>query len=435
MRIHANNVAKHKGKEIEVAGFAQKIRKQSKIIFLILRDISGEVQIVIDSNNEALFKKANDCTAESVVKVTGMVVGKPGDDDSAEIQAKTLEILSEADNILPIPVLNKANDETDLQKRLDWRWIDIRKPKNSLIFRVWTTMEAAFREYWLSEGFVQIYSPKFMSTPSESGAELFAVPYFETTAYLAQSPQFFKQMAMASGLERVFEVGPVFRANPSFTSRHDTEFTGYDAEMSYIDSHKDVMESEAKLLAFVLGKVKEKHGAEIKEHFGRTVVVPKLPFPEISFTDAKKLLAKKGISSEKEADLSSEEEKQLSAHFLETEGHEFVFVYDYPYEGRAFYSMRYDDSKLSKSFDLLWNGLEITSGAQREHRYEPLLENMKMKGISMEHMQTYANFFKYGCPPHGGFGMSPSRVLMKLFNLPNVREVTFVYRGINRLDP
>ena len=206
--------------------------------------------------------------------------------------------------------------------------------------------------------------------------------------------------------------------------------------MSYIDSHRDVMESEAKLLAFVIGKIKEKHGAEIHQHYGREVVVPTLPFPEISFTEAKKLLASKGVASEKAADLSSEEEKQLSAHFLETDGHEFVFVYDYPYEGRAFYSMRYDDNpKLSKSFDLLWNGLEITSGAQREHRYEQLLENIKFKNIPMEHMTTYANFFKYGCPPHGGFGMSPSRVLMKLFNVANVREVTYVYRGINRLDP
>ena len=436
MRILNSELTSHIDKKVTVKGFAQALRKQSKVVFIILRDISGELQIVVNESSSEAFKIAKLCATESVLEVTGTVVKRPGQTDAIELQAAEIIILSAADPLLPIPVVEKTNSDTDLQKRLDWRWLDLRKPKNTLIFKVWTTMEAAFREYWVSNGYLEIHSPKFMGTPSESGAELFAVPYFDTTAYLAQSPQFFKQMAMSSGFEKVFEVGPVFRANPSFTSRHDTEFTGYDAEISYVESHEDVMQAEADLLIYVISKIKEAHGEEILAQYGREVVVPSLPFPTITFDDAKKLLGKKGIANEKPTDLSSEEEKELCKHFYEQDGHEFVFVRNYPYAGRAFYSMRYDDSpKYCKSFDLLWNGLEITSGAQREHRYEQLLENTHIKGINTEHMQSYLNFFKFGCPPHGGFGMSPSRLLMKLLNVGNVREVTYLYRGINRLDP
>jgi aspartyl-tRNA synthetase len=274
-----------------------------------------------------------------------------------------------------------------------------------------------------------------MSTPSESGAELFSVPYFDTTAYLAQSPQFYKQMAMASGLEKVFEWGTVFRADPSFTSRHATEFTGFDLEMSYIESVDDVMAKHAELMAGMIKKVKEAHGDAIKKDYDRELVVPELPFPVVTFTEAKEILKGLKVPNTKQSDLSPEEEKAISQYFLEKTGNEFLFVKDYPFAGRAFYSMRYDDNDLCKSFDLLWNGLEMSSGAQREHRYEELKKNLEIKKVSMEHMQTYLDFFKFGCPPHGGFGNGPARLLMKLLGISNIREVTYVYRGINRLDP
>jgi aspartyl-tRNA synthetase len=196
------------------------------------------------------------------------------------------------------------------------------------------------------------------------------------------------------------------------------------------------MDAEERALAYMLKYIKKAHGKEIMAHYGRDISIPKLPFPKISFSEAKAVLSARGVVEEKPTDLSSEEEKELSKYILETTNSEFVFVYDYPYKGRAFYSMRYDENpELCKGFDLLWNGLEITSGAQREHRYNKLLENIQEKEINLEHIKTYADFFKYGCPPHGGYGLSPSRLLMKLFNVGNVREVTYVYRGINRLDP
>jgi aspartyl-tRNA synthetase len=436
MRVLIRELGSHVDKQVIVKGFAQTLRRQSKLVFIVLRDVSGEIQVVVRSEQKKTFDVAKQCSAESVIEVNGKVVKQPGKTGALEVQAKEIRVLSSADPVLPIPVVEKTNSETDLQKRLDWRWIDLRKQKNLLIFKVWTSLEAAFREYWIENGYLEIHSPKFMGTPSESGAELFAVPYFNMTAYLAQSPQFYKQMAMASGLERVFEVGPVFRANPSFTSRHDTEFTGYDAEIAYIDSHHEVMDAEERALAYMLKYIKKAHGKEIMAHYGRDISIPKLPFPKISFSEAKAVLSARGVVEEKPTDLSSEEEKELSKYILETTNSEFVFVYDYPYKGRAFYSMRYDENpELCKGFDLLWNGLEITSGAQREHRYNKLLENIQEKEINLEHIKTYADFFKYGCPPHGGYGLSPSRLLMKLFNVGNVREVTYVYRGINRLDP
>ena len=319
---------------------------------------------------------------------------------------------------------------------MDWRWLDLRKPKNVLIFKVWTLMEEAFREYWISNNYIEIHSPKLIATASESGSEVFEVKYFKTKAYLAQSPQFYKQMAMAAGFEKVFEVGPVFRAEPSFTSRHATEFTSYDAEISFIDSHYDIMDEEERMISCGLQKIKGAYGEEIKKMFNREVVIPSLPFPRISINEAKNILSSRGIISERGGDLSPEEERGLGDYIKEKYEHEFVFVTEYPVTVRPFYHMH--DEKyptLTKSFDLLWSGLEITTGAQREHRYDVLMSQAKKKKMNIKKLQFYLDFFKYGCPPHGGYGMGPNRMIMKLFGIDNVRDAMFVYRGVKRLTP
>jgi aspartyl-tRNA synthetase len=288
----------------------------------------------------------------------------------------------------------------------------------------------------VANNYIEIHSPKLIGAPSESGAEVFEVKYFERKAYLAQSPQFYKQMAMAAGFEKVFEVGPVFRAEPSFTSRHATEFTGYDAEISYIQSHYDVMAEEENIIVHALQKVKKEYGKEIAKTFGREVVVPATPFPKISMKKAKEILAGLKVSSEKAGDLSPEEERKICEYVKEKEGHEFVFVTEYPVAIRPFYHMHDEkDPSLTKSFDLLWNGIEVTTGAQREHRYDVLVAQAKEKGMKLNTIQFYLNFFKYGCPPHGGYGMGPNRMLMKLLGIENVREAMFMYRGVKRLEP
>lgn len=421
---------------MKIAGFVRTIRDQGSIKFLVVHDISGAIQVVVAKANAEAMAVAASLSLESVVEIVGLAKEEKQAPGGIEIAGEQIIILSAAEPELPIPVVEKTSEETDLQKRLDWRWLDLRKPEKILIFKVWTLMEQSFREYWTQNGYLEIHSPKLMNTPSESGAEVFEVKYFERKAYLAQSPQFYKQMAMAAGLEKVFEVGPVFRAELSFTSRHATEFTSYDIEISFIESHQEVMQAEEKVLQFVLEKIKKEFGKEILDLYGRDLAVPVIPFPQITIKQAKEILAKLGIPNEKDGDLNPEEERAIGDYIKEKEGHEFVFITEYPIATRPFYHRRLEnDRNLTKGFDLLWNGLEITTGSQREHRYDVLIEQAKEKGLKTESLQFYLNFFKYGCPPHGGFGLGPSRLLMKIFNIGNVREVLYLYRGVRRLEP
>ena len=435
-RTYIKDVKKHTGKKILLSGFVQTLRKQGGIAFLILRDVTSTVQTVIIKSNTEAFTTIQDLSLESVVTIVGESKENPQAPNGIEVLVETIEVLSKAEPELPIPVDEKGESETNLDTRLDWRYLDLRKQKSVLIFKVWTALEQAFREYCIQNDYLEIHSPKTVVTSTESGSELFQIDYFGQKAYLAQSPQFYKQMAMAAGFEKVFEVGPVFRANPSSTSRHDTEFTMYDIEKSFISSHHDLLDEEEKMMVAILTAIKNKYGKEIKEIYSQDIEVPNQPFPRVTFREAKKILAQQNVPSEKKDDLSPEEERAICEYFKNKEGHDFVFVHEFPTASRAFYSMRDEkDPTITKSFDLLYRGLEITSGAQREHRYEQLKNQIKEKGFKLEPFESYLNFFKYGCPPHGGFAPGPSRLLMKILGLTNVREVTYIYRGVKRLTP
>jgi aspartyl-tRNA synthetase len=423
------------GETVQLRGWVNAIRDQKRMQFVILRDESGLAQVVLEKSDppSELNGRVSELTAESAVTLTGEVVAdervRLG---GVEIRLQTLELDSLAEPELPVTA------ESALDKRIDWRYLDLRRPDRRLIFEVQSTIEHAMREHWRSEGFLELHTPKLMGSASESGAELFRVDYFEGTAYLAQSPQFYKQMAMAAGFGRVFEIGPVFRANPSFTSRHDTEFTSVDVEISWIDSHEDVMAFEERWLAHVFGAVAAEHGEAIRETFGVEVAVPTLPFPRVTIAEAKQLLTDHGHEGVPgpDDDLDPPSERALCAILVAERGHEFAFVTDYPTAVRPFYHMRYPDRPgLTKSFDLLWRGIEITTGAQREHRLDALLAQAREKRVETEPIQYYLDFFRYGAPPHGGFGFGLTRLLMQMLGQDNVREVTFLYRGPNRLEP
>jgi len=441
-RFLIKDAAKHVGEKVKVAGWVNVRRAHGKILFVDLRDISGFLQVVFVPSNEQAYKLAEQLRPEWVVEITGQIVKRPENMVNPKIETGQVEMLAEGLKVLseaetpPIPVGEDIVEEPEIDKRMDWRWLDLRKTKKVLVFEVWTLFEKALREFWTSNNYIEIHSPKLIATASESGAEVFEVKYFKKKAYLAQSPQFYKQMAMAAGFEKVFEVGPVFRAEPSFTSRHATEFTSYDAEISFINSHYDVMDEEERMINYALQKIKSAFGDKINDEFGREIVIPQLPFPKISMREAKNVLSKRGIKGEKEGDLSPEEEKELSKYILERHKHEFVFVTEYPVSVRPFYHMRDEkDDSLTKSFDLLWNGSEVTTGAQREHRYDVLSKQAKQKKMNVKKLQFYLDFFKYGCPPHGGYGMGANRMIMKLFGIDNVRDAMFVYRGVKRLTP
>ena len=430
-RTKINELKEKVGKKVLIKGFVHEIRDQSKVKFILIRDNSGIIQTVTTSDKKEIFEKIARIPKESVLSIEGIAKAEKQAPSGIEIHVEKYEVLSEADNDLPISVVEKGEPPA-LPTRLDYRWIDLRKPRNLLIFKIWTDMEAAMREYWLSHGFIQIHTPKFVAGATESGAELFSLDYFGKKASLAQSPQFYKQMAMASGFERIFEIGPVFRANKSHTVRHDTEFTSVDIEVSYIESHEDIMKIEEEWMTHILKRIKEKYGKEIKDIFGVEIVVPKMPFPRITMADAIDLL-KKEYKHSCVGDLDPEGERLLCEHFHKINGSEFVFVKDWPIEVRPFYHMR--ENGLSKSYDLLWKGMEITTGAQREHRYEMLKKQAKEKKVPIEGIKEYLEFFRYGCPPHGGYGLSPTRVLMLMLGIKNVREVTFLPRDTERLNP
>jgi nondiscriminating aspartyl-tRNA synthetase len=419
---------------VKLRGWVNALRDQKRVQFVVLRDETGMAQVVLakeDPPNE-LNERVSALTEESAVTLIGTVraderVNLAG----LELKLEELEVDSLAEPELPIAA------DSALDKRIDWRYLDLRRPDRRLIFEVQTTTERAMREFWFKERFIELHSPKLTGAATESGAELFKLEYFDRMATLAQSPQFYKQMAMAAGFGKVFEVGPVFRANPSFTSRHDTEFTSVDVEISWIDSHDDVMSFEERWLAYVLGVVAETHGEQIAETFDTALVVPELPFPRIALEDAKTMLRDAGHGAPGEGhDLDPPAERALSALVKERHGHEFTFVTDYPTSVRPFYHMRYEDRPtVTKSFDLLWHGIELTTGAQREHRYERLLEQAREKKVDTDAISYYLDFFRFGAPPHGGFGFGLTRLLMQMLGQENVREVTFLYRGPHRLEP
>lgn len=422
------------GREVLVEGYVETIRQLKYMEFIVLRDISGLAQISIEKEKcPEIMKKIKGLTTGSVISVIGIVEKaervKPG---GFEILPKKIEILSLAE-------LSPIGKESSQSLRMDYRWIDLRDEKKYLIFKVQTTMERAMQDWFVEHGFIGIHTPHITPFITEGeGSEVFKLDYFGQKAYLTQSSQLFKQCAMASGFDRTFEIGPCFRANKSFTSRHDTEFIQVDAEISYVKSHHDVMDIEEAWVKHFCKAIEEKHGEEISQFYGIQFKAPDYDFPRIPLRKALELIEKeKGykVPTEGKEDLDPMGEKLICEIVKEKYGSDFVFITDFPFESRAFYSMKQDDGELSKSFDLLYKGLEITSGAQREHRYDVLKEQLEEKGIDPESMEYYSQFFKYGCPPHGGFGFGPTRFLKTLFDLPSVKDVTFLFRGPDRMAP
>ena len=414
----------------KISGWALKIRDTKYMVFIVLQDRSGKIQVSIDKkNNEELVKKLEGVLASSILSFTGkMVLSEYVKDGGKEFLPEGLEILSRSD-ALPL-------DETaSIDTRLDYRWIDLRSEKNNLMLKVQAKFVEGMREFLLNNDFTEIHTPKLIGAASESGSEAFEAKYFDRLAYLAQSPQFYKQMAIASGLERVFELAPSFRAENSNTNRHATEFTSLDLEFAYINDYQDVMDMEEDLLIAGLTKVKEAYGKDIKELFGEEVIVPKKPFPRIKLQDLyQELNARYGyqIPDTDIGDMNAETEKLTSKYAMEVYNSEFIFVTDFAKTKRAFYHMRKND--VPEGFDLIWKGMEITTGAQREHRYDVLKSQAEEKGLGKD-IEFYLEFFRYGCPPHGGFAIGIDRLTMLLLGIPSIKEEMFLFRGPSRLTP
>ena len=351
--------------QVKIAGFVTKVRDTKYMVFLMLKDVTGEIQVSFSKeDNKELIEEVLKTTVGSVVSMEGKMVL------SEYVKNGGKEFLPVAFNLDSLAAPSPLDENAEIDSRLDYRWVDLRNEKNTLIFRVQSAFVKAMRDFLYNNNFTEIHTPKMIGAASESGSEVFEIKYFDRKAYLAQSPQFYKQMAMAAGFDRIFEVGPVFRAENSNTNRHSTEFTSFDLEFSYIDSYEDVMKMEEDMLTYALKEVEKEYGEDVKRVFGTEVVVPKVPFPRMDLHELYKELEKRygyEIPTEDVGDTNSETEKLIYKYAMEEYGSEFMFVTGYSAKKRAFYHMR-DENGVPLGYDLIWRGTEITTGAQLQKK-------------------------------------------------------------------
>ena len=432
-----SEILKKKNGTVEFEAFLDTVRDKKWVMFVILRDATGEIQLTVDKGIEEQVKFVdiiNGFTKDSVLRIKAVAKENPNVKlNGVELTPIKIDCVSTAE---PLPLDYNNTEGISLDTRLDYRFLDLRNKKNMLIFQIESAMVKYMREYLYKHNFTEIHTPKLIGAASESGSEVFEVKYFDRKAYLAQSPQFYKQMAIAAGFDRVFEVAPCFRAENSNTSRHATEFTSFDVEFAHIKSYKDVCKLEAEMLKYALERVAKEYGEVIKETFGTEIIVPKVPFPTMALGDIYKELEARynyTVPESEKTDLTTEAERLVGRLSMDKFGSEFMFVTDYPAEKRAFYHMRNSKGVL-QGFDLIWRGVEITSGAQREHRYKNICKNAKSKGLGKD-VEFYLEFFKYGCPPHGGFAIGVDRLIMLMLNVATVKESELIFRGPNRLAP
>lgn len=428
MRRYIENLRGLKGGEVVVAGWIQDIKVLGKIAFLILRDKTGLVQITLFKKDlKDNFKKLISLNRESVCAFKGKLCENPQSKLGIEIIPTDFEILSPAEVPLPMGVVDKVNVEMDT--RIESRYIDLRRKETSAIFHIRSSMIRGVRDALERKGFVEVHTPKIVATATEGGTALFPVEYFEKRAYLNQSPQLFKQILMASSLDKVYEIGPAFRAEEHDTVRHLNEFTSIDIEMAFADD-EDVMDILEDVIISAIKRINDecRHHLEV---LGMEIDVPMKPFPRISFEKAVNICRKRDIDVAEGEDLSTEALKVIGQEFKS-----FFFITRWPTHLKPFYAMPCEDNpKFSRSFDLMYREKEVTSGAQRVHNPKMLVERLKECGLNAESFKSYIEAFRYGMPPHAGWGLGAERLLMILTNASNIRECVLFPRDRRRLTP
>ncbi|MCD6414524.1 MAG: aspartate--tRNA(Asn) ligase [Candidatus Diapherotrites archaeon] len=417
------------GKLVKVAGWVNDIRILGKIAFINLRDREGYIQLTFPKSKVGeLFDELKKVTKETVVSAEGIVKANKEAPRGIEIIPQSMKIISKAKAPLPMDFSGKINSE--LETRLNARFMDLRNPRVAAVFSIRDSLLTGVREFMDDNDFIEVHTPKIVATGAEGGATLFPVKYFNEKAYLSQSPQLFKQVLMATNFDRVYEIGPAFRAEKSDTTRHLSEFTSFDFEMAFIDSMEDVMSLMEQMIVSVVEHLNKNVSDEL-DLLGILLDPPKLPFKRITFDEARNLLERKSMDVGE--DLDTESEKALG-EIMAKRGYDFYFITEFHSDVRPFYIMERDDVHCH-SFDLDYRGSELSSGGQREHRYEHLVRRMKKQNLNPKDFEFYLNAFKYGMPPHGGMGLGVERFVQKLLNLPNVREAVLFPRDRYRLVP
>ncbi|MCU0850958.1 MAG: aspartate--tRNA(Asn) ligase [Candidatus Thermoplasmatota archaeon] len=415
---------------VTVAGWVEEIRNLGSIAFLILRDKKGTLQLtILKKKTPELFERFISLPRESVISVKGLCKENDKVRNGYEILPETCDVLSLAETPLPLGVVDKV--EADFDTRLDNRIIDLRKPETQAIFKIRNTVLAAAHEYLRSQNFIEVHTPKIIASSSEGGTDMFRVRYFEKEAFLAQSPQLYKQSLMATGLDRVYEIAWYFRAEEHNTRRHLNESTAVDIEMAFINDEEDIMNILEHLVHAMWKRASE--CSQELEILKKVVTIPKLPFARITYDEVVKTIQQEKSPIEWGKDLSTEDERLLG-EIMKTKGEDFYFITKYPLTSKPFYTMP-DREKYSRGFDLECKGVEVSSGSQRIHDIALLIERLKACGLDPKDFDAYLKAFRYGMPPHGGFGFGIERFLMELLELNNIRECILFPRDRTRLSP
>jgi aspartyl-tRNA synthetase len=418
---------------VKIAGWIQQVRDLGGLRFIQLQDRSGIVQIVIPKKKVSQEIFSLELQEGDIIFVVGEVVENKSAPNGKEVLPSSLNILNKRVQEYPIAITDKI--ETNPDKRYDFRFLDLRNRKVSQIFEIESAVAYSIQEYFKENDFLQFFSAKIVGSATESGANVFEINYFDKKAFLAQSPQFYKQMMLMAGFERVFEIGPVFRAEKHHTNRHLCEYTSIDFEISYINDQRDVMKVLQDAINYALEKVKTDKRKALEE-LDVTIDDQPKEWPVLTMPECNDILTKEGKNLDLYEDLDAEAEKIIGKHVKEKWDSDFVFVDQYPWDVRPFYTMKDDkDHKLTKSFDLLYKGQELTTGGQREHRIDVLTTQAEEKGFNLKHIDSYLQFFRNGAPPHGGSGTGIERFVQQILNLPNIREARLHPRDPTRLEP
>ncbi|MHA1198966.1 MAG: aspartate--tRNA(Asn) ligase [Candidatus Heimdallarchaeaceae archaeon] len=432
-KTEINKVFSGKLEEVTIAGWIQQVRDLGGLKFLQLQDRSGVVQIVLPKKKVTPEIFEIDYQEGDILLVKGVIVANNSAPKGLEILPQDIEVLNKRAQEYPIAVTDKI--ETNPDKRYDYRFLDLRNRNVAQIFEIESAVAYALQEYFNKKNFLQFFSAKIVGSATESGANVFEIGYFDKKAYLAQSPQFYKQMMLMAGFERVFEIGPVFRAEKHHTSRHLCEYTSIDFEISYIKDQVDVMKVLQGAVSYAMDTIKKTRAAVLEE---LDVVIDDQPkeWPIISIPKCNEILSSEGKELGLYEDLDAEAEKIIGQYAKEKWKSDFVFVDQYPWEVRPFYTMKDDeDPNLTKSFDLLYKGQELTTGGQREHRIAILTKQATEKDFKLKDVDSYLQFFRNGAPPHGGSGTGIERFVQKVLNLQNIREARLLPRDPSRLHP
>ncbi len=418
-----------------IAGWVEYTKELPNLKFIILRDNGGLAQITIHKKNspKELVDLSDRINSQDVLSVTGEVAKKQIAKIGPEVHPTAISILNKSDIPLPVDITGSAT--TQLDTRLDWRVLDLRNPRNRAIFQIESKIVESFEEHLDSNGFLQVFTPTILGGISEGGSEVFQIDYFGKNAFLRQDPQLHRQLAIAGGLDKIYDLGTSWRAEKSHTPNHLCEHRACAAELGFIDDETDTERVEERMVADAFAKVSNDCKAQL-EVLGVKLEVPSLPFPELRFPEVYDILKEYGNQISINDEMNREREKILSTHVKEKFKHDFFFLNRFPFSTKPFYVMRVDeDPRWARSVDLVYRGLELSSGGQREHRYDKLIEQVKIKGMKLEEIAWFTKFFKYGVPPHGGFALGLERTVMQMLSIENIRETVLFPRTPERLDP